>query len=140
MPAVMEYDDARPIPAGSHVVVRTNYEWVAGGFAFFGLTYGTTIYVAALVGADGYHHPKVESLYYPIVGPFMAMHDLDSKGAGTFWLAVDGLCQLGGVVAGIYGLASPTKSLYRNDLRNGHVQLAPLVAASGAGLQVFGAF
>ncbi len=135
-PAVLDYDEGQPIPAGYHLVVKPRTEMIWGGIAFFGLTYGIALYVASVGSAI--KDSKTGSLFIPVAGPFLAINDLDAKGAGTFWLSVWGIAQGAGVVATIYGLTSPKKALWRNDI--GRIDFAPVTATGAPGLTVMGSF
>jgi hypothetical protein len=142
-PAVLDYDDGMAIPAGYHLVTRSQPEYTWGGFAVFGLSYGTAVYVASIVTSisSSSDNKKANVLFVPVAGPFLGISAFKSSGAGTFWLATWGLAQAGGLVAMIYGLTTPKKSLWRNDIV-GKLDVTPFVAgvAGGPGLTLSGAF
>ena len=137
-PAVLEYEDGQAIPANYHLVTKTRGEFLYGGLAFFALTYGTAVYVASLGSLAG--GEKLGNFFVPVAGPFLEMSDLNSKGAGTFWLAFWGICQGAGVGAAIYGITSPRKLLYRNDLGNVSLQVTPVITGKTQGLMLIGSF
>ncbi|NUQ77413.1 MAG: hypothetical protein HUU21_28075, partial [Polyangiaceae bacterium] len=139
-PAILEYDESKPVPAGYRVVKRSRLHIAAIGGGIFILGYVPALYVALIgsavdsAGADS----GLDPLYIPAAGPFITISTAEAEGAGIFWLMVMGVVQTGGLATGIAGLVMPDeKVLYRNDVR---IRVAPYVTATGSGIGLQGTF
>lgn len=141
-PAIMEYDESKPVPKGYRVVKKSRIAIAAIGGGIFILGYVPALYVAligsAVDSASSGRGGEFDPLYIPAAGPFITIGTADAEGAGIFWLMLMGLVQTGGVATGIAGLALPDeKMLYRNDVR---VRVTPYVTAGGSGIGIQGTF
>lgn len=128
-PGVLDYHEGEAIPAGYHLVEKPRRDWMYGGLAFFGLTYGIAFYVASLgdaaAGRNG--SASTDVLYIPVAGPILGIRSFNAEGAGTFWLLVWGTAQAAGLGASIYGATTPRRLLYRNDITRLNLRLSPFV-------------
>src|SRR5690606_30641691 len=117
--------------AGYRVVTSMRKGWVVAGFTTFGSLWFVSALTAAINdSANG--SANLTPLYAPVLGPFITMATAESKGIGTFTLALDGLGQTSMLALGIAGILAPKSELVRNDiafLKN--VQVAPIVNGSG---------
>ena len=116
-PRTLEYTEGQPIPPGYRVRTRARRGLAIAGAATFGGPYLVSLLVGATLVADaGKNSGQYAPLMIPIVGPFIATSTLSSQGAGTFWLVVDGIAQVGGVGLFVAGLAMDEKALVRGDV------------------------
>jgi hypothetical protein len=116
-PRTLEYTEGQPIPPGYRVRTRSRRGLAIAGAATFGGPYLVSLLVGATLVADGDKNSgRYAPLMIPIVGPFIATSTLSSQGAGTFWLVVDGIAQVGGVGLFVAGLAMDEKALVRGDV------------------------
>jgi hypothetical protein len=83
---------------------------VIAGSVLLGSAYlGSALSVPLAAAGEGGRDEDIEPyapLFVPIAGPFITIGTAESDGAGTLWLAIDGLAQTAGVVMLIGGLAS----------------------------------
>ncbi|MDI3290442.1 hypothetical protein [Polyangium sp. 15x6] len=138
LPATLAYEEGDPIPPGYRVDSRIRKGLVIGGAVTFGVPWFFSAMIAS-IGDSVSRSSELWPLYIPAVGPFVAMGTLDSEGAGTFWLAVDGLAQTGGIAMLIAGLVAQEKRLVRSELDAASVTVVPLrFGPHGAGLGLVG--
>jgi hypothetical protein len=139
---ISDWEEGQPIPPGYHPDTRIRKGLVIAGGVIFGTMYFFSA-LAAAVGSDsagpGQGNPEA-ALWIPGVGPFIQMTSTSSA-TGNVFLALDGLCQAGGLAMAIYGLAAPKTVLVRNDLGGLHLTPMPMTfGRNGEGLGVVGTF
>jgi hypothetical protein len=121
-------------------VLRWNATLIEAGGAVF-----STAYVASsLAAADGYDSPDGTSnprrwLWYPGVGPFIMLGQKNPAVADVF-LVLDGLAQLGGVAAFVYGIATPVSVPAPPATKATKLDVAPVFGAGVTGAAVMGSF
>ncbi len=106
------------------------------GAVLFGVTYLPSLGIAASVD-DG--DDELIPLAIPLAGPFITMGTAGSEGAGTFWLAVDGVTQITGASLFIASFAARSSFLKR--VAGGNPgDGVPQVAVGPSSVSVRGAF
>ena len=137
-PATLPYEEGRPIPQGYHTRTSVRKGLVIGGAVTFGVLYALSLIAADAdrqANQDGGSR-KLEALYIPAIGPFIATSKVES--GSTSVLILDGLGQTAGLVMFICGFAFPKTELVRNDL--GSVRVLPLMGKGQSGLSLVGSF
>jgi hypothetical protein len=129
------WDESQPIPPGYHVEEHARKGLVIGGAVMFGTMYLLTALGAAIVSDTG---NNATALWVPAVGPFIQMGQAGSA-TGGFFLALDGLIQVGGLAMFTIGLAAPKTEAVRNDAAI-QFKLAPIVAKDHTGMGLVGTF
>jgi len=132
---IRDWDEGEPIPLGYHKEEHVRTGLVIGGAVTFGSMYLLTALGASIANDAG---GSVGALYVPGLGPFIQMAQTSSSTA-AFWLAFDGVVQLGGVAMFVAGFALPKKQLVRNDV-GFELHLAPIIARDQTGMGVVGRF
>lgn len=135
-PARLKWDEGDPIPPGYAPKTRPNLALLITGAVLFGVTYLPSLGIAASVdeGDD-----ELIPLAIPLAGPFVTIATADAEGAGTFWLAVDGVVQVTGATLFIASFAAKSSFLRRvagEPLADG----APAIAIGPSSVHVKGAF
>ncbi|MRG92259.1 hypothetical protein [Polyangium spumosum] len=137
LPATLPYEEGDPIRPGYRLESRIRKGLVIGGAVTFGVPWFFSAMIAS-IGSSVDRNAGTWPLYIPALGPFIAMGTLDSEGAGTFWLALDGLAQSGGIAMLIAGLVAQEKRLVRTN-EFGSVTVMPLrFGPHGGGLGLVG--
>jgi hypothetical protein len=116
---------------------------VAGGAVLFGVTYLFSV-LAASVAQDansGQSNPDA-ALLVPAAGPFIQMFHGGNTAVASYFLALDGLSQVGGITMFALGFAVPRFVLVRDELASSvpRLTLAPIVAPDRSGLSLVGTF
>jgi hypothetical protein len=112
---IKDWNEGDPIPPGYHPSTRLKKGWIIAGATTFGVTYLLTAFGASI--ADAAQDNSATALFIPVAGPFIQMGQCSGSCAvGDFWLGFDGVVQAAGLAMFIYGLASPSTVLVRNDL------------------------
>jgi hypothetical protein len=148
---INDWSEGEPIPPGYHESTRIRKGLVIGGAVTFGAMYLFTALAASVVIAaddtacNGCGGSGAGTLLVPAVGPFIYMAHSGNSALGNFWLAFDGVVQVGGIAMFAIGIAAPKTVLVRNDLgsnsNNGfHLAIAPLVTPSHQGAGLIGTF
>jgi hypothetical protein len=134
-----DWDDGRPVPYGYHEETWFRRGLLTGGLITFGVPYLLSGMVASTVAdSAGSGSNTANSLYVPLVGPFLEMGQTSSA-TGTYFLTIDGLAQLAGAAMIIYAIASPRSVLVRNDLAM--VTVSPMrLGKDGSGFGLLGRF
>jgi len=147
---IKDWNEGDPIPPGYHPTTRIKKGFVIAGAVTFGTTYLITAFGASI--ADAASSNSASALFVPIAGPFIQMGQCGNGGCGAvgdFWLGFDGVVQAAGLAMFIYGLASPTTVLVRNDLGSNEMKpkapklaLTPVPILSGTtqGIGLLGQF
>jgi hypothetical protein len=130
-----DWREGEPVPPGYHTASRIRKGPVIIGSIVFGIFYLVSTEVGA--GASGLNgHTIAPALWIPCVGPFIQMAWTTSA-LGNWALAWDGLVQSGGLALLIYGIASPSTVLVRNDLG---LRVLPEASPGGGGLRLVAPF
>ncbi|MDI1432807.1 hypothetical protein [Polyangium sorediatum] len=138
LPAALPYEEGDPIPPGYRVDSRIRKGLVIGGAVTFGVPWFFSAMIAS-IGDSLSRSSDLWPLYIPALGPFIAMGTLDTEGPGTFWLAVDGLAQSGGIAMLIAGIVAQEKRLVRSTEVGTSMTVMPLrFGPHGAGLGLVG--
>lgn len=142
-PVIKDWSEGEPVPPGYHPKTRTRVGLVVGGAVLFGTTYLFSA-LGAAIGADanpGQTNPY-SALLIPGAGPFIQMFQSGNSSVGNFFLALDGLCQVGGISMFAIGLAAPKTVLVRNDLANSapRLSIVPIVGPDRSGMSLVGTF
>jgi hypothetical protein len=147
---ITDWSEGEAIPPGYHESTRIRRGLVIGGAVLFGTTYLFTALGASVVAAAGCSGEGCYSagaLFVPGVGPFIQMAQPGNGAIGNFWLAIDGLAQVGGITMFVVGLAAPKTVLVRNDLgeettkkKDFQLALSPIVAPGRQGMGLVGTF
>jgi hypothetical protein len=115
LPETLPYEQGEAIPPGYEPDTRMRKGFIVGGSVTFGVMWLGSIFAAAGIGEQQVfddvgqvvdNSNGARALFVPIVGPFIAIGTLVDPGpAGVVTLAIDGVCQTGGVamlLAGIF--------------------------------------
>jgi hypothetical protein len=158
---ITDWSDGEPIPPGYHEATRVRKGLVIGGAVLFGSTYLISAFTATAGAANASETCAINmdfgssqdcntgnpltALFIPAVGPFIQMAHSGNGAVGNFWLALDGIAQVGGITMFVVGLASPKTVLVRNDLgsikkKDFQLSLAPIVSPQRQGMGVVGTF
>jgi hypothetical protein len=134
-------------PAGADETVREeayapSTTLVTSGIVVFGLSYGTSVVIAASSGHDGDHH-----LYVPLAGPWLDIANRGSCPAGSaacdgettnkILLGVDGVIQAVGALQILAGLLSTERADVRSASRTPpapKLRLSPARIGAGYGV------
>jgi len=136
---IHDWDDSQPAPAGYHQESHVRKGLVIGGAVTFGVTYFFSALAASITAdANSGNTNPAAALWVPALGPFIQMTHGGSA-TGNFFLALDGLAQVGGVTMFAIGIASPKTELVRNDFGL-DLRLAPIVAKDQSGMALIGRF
>jgi hypothetical protein len=135
-----------PIAPGYHWSTRPRRGLVIAGVIVFGSAYLLSMLLAPLVSGfasfAGNTNTSVGALFVPGVGPFIEIGQ--SLGAtASFYFALDGLAQLGGIAMIVAGLNVPKAVLVPNHYgASTGVQFSfvPIVAPGRQGLGLVGTF
>jgi hypothetical protein len=122
-PLTLPYDDGQTVPQGYKVKTQRVRAAVIAGASTFGTSYIASLVAGAAAHASGGFAP----LFAPVVGPFITVGTARSQGAGTLWLALDGMAQTAGATVLIYGLVAREKFLEYDSARGPGRALAVLV-------------
>ncbi len=82
---------------------------------------------------------RLGAMYVPVLGPWIAMGELESGGAKA-GLAIDGTVQGVGIILFLGGLAGAGQQLVRSDVPVATLQVLPTVGRDHAGVGLLGAF
>jgi hypothetical protein len=143
-PVIRDWSEGEPVPPGYHPISRMRTGLVAGGAVLFGVTYLFSALAAAIASdANPGQANPYSALWVPAAGPFIQMFQPGNGATGSLFLALDGLCQVGGISMFAIGLAAPKTMLVRNDLASSsapHLALAPILGPGRSGMGLVGTF
>lgn len=108
--ARLPWSEGDPIPAGYMVQSRPTVGLLITGAVLFGVSYLPSLGIAASTDRNDEEYIP---LAIPVAGPWVTMATADSEGAGTFWLAVDGVVQATGATLFFVSLAARQSYLRR---------------------------
>ncbi|WP_437605880.1 hypothetical protein WMF20_33115 [Sorangium sp. So ce834] len=104
-PRTIQYEEGDPIPRGYALKTRTDRALVGAGLLTFGISYALSFTVAGVATLAEEDFDEFGPLFIPFVGPMIGTVSLDAEGAGMFWLTVDAVAQVGGLLLVAAGLA-----------------------------------
>ncbi len=102
-----------PIPRGYALRTRADRKLVTAGLLTFGIPYALTITVAGIASLNNDDFGEFGPLFIPFAGPMIAAGTLEAEGAGIFWLTMDAVTQVGGLLLYAAGLANEDVYLER---------------------------
>ncbi|MGK4003206.1 hypothetical protein WMF31_11325 [Sorangium sp. So ce1036] len=122
------YEPGDPIPRGYALKTRADRSLVGAGIATFSVPYAISFTVAgvATLVDDGDDGEEFAPLFIPFVGPMIALSTLEAEDSGVFWLTVNAVAQVGGLLLFAAGLANEDVYLERQ-VQVGHAPYAPPV-------------
>ncbi|MBM4360824.1 MAG: hypothetical protein FJ096_22200 [Deltaproteobacteria bacterium] len=114
-PDVLDHEPGQIVPPGYRVEQRARRGLVIAGSVTAGVPFVVSFLTGLSIGLSGSRREGEAfwPLMLPVVGPFVTMGTSGSEGAGTLWLALDGLAQVGGVAMLVGGLVAKTPKLVR---------------------------
>ncbi|WP_437893865.1 hypothetical protein [Sorangium sp. So ce124] len=112
-PRTIEYEEGDPIPRGYALRTRADRKLVTAGLLTFGIPYALTFTVAGIASLDNDDFDEFGPLFIPFAGPMLAAGTMEAEGAGTFWLTMDAVTQVGGLLLYAAGLANEDVYLER---------------------------
>ncbi|MDC0677847.1 hypothetical protein [Sorangium atrum] len=112
-PRTIEYEEGDPIPRGYALRTRADRKLVTAGLLTFGIPYALTFTVAGIASLDNDDFGEFGPLFIPFAGPMLAAGTLEAEGAGIFWLTMDAVTQVGGLLLYAAGLANEDVYLER---------------------------
>ncbi|CAN95820.1 putative membrane protein [Sorangium cellulosum So ce56] len=112
-PRTIEYEEGDPIPRGYALRTRADRKLATAGLLTFGIPYALTFTVAGIASFDDDEFDEFGPLLIPFAGPMIAIGTLEAEGAGIFWLTVDAVTQVGGLILYAAGLANEDVYLER---------------------------
>ncbi|WP_437285111.1 hypothetical protein [Sorangium sp. So ce406] len=113
-PRTIEYQEGDPIPRGYALATRADRTLAGAGLVTFGVSYALTFTVAGIAILAEEDFDEFGPLFIPFVGPMIATTTLDDvEGAGLFWLTMDSVTQIGGLLLYVAGLAHEEVYLQR---------------------------
>lgn len=113
-PRTIEYQEGDPIPRGYALKTRADRTLAGAGLVTFGVSYALSFTVAGIATLAEEDFDEFGPLFIPFVGPMIATTTLDDvEGAGLFWLTMDSVTQIGGLLLYVAGLAHEEVYLQR---------------------------
>jgi hypothetical protein len=126
--------DGDPIPPGYHPEQKTRDGLAIAGGILFAVPY----FFSAVVAVSS-HNQADQSLYAPVIGPFLRIGNNDANSnvadiVADVFLAMDGLAQTAGVTMLVIGTTTTKTVLVRNDLASMPVVVPMRFGNDGYGL------
>ncbi|WP_437980416.1 hypothetical protein [Sorangium sp. So ce117] len=112
-PRTIEYEEGDPIPRGYALRTRADRKLATAGLLTFGIPYALSFTVAGIASFDDDDFDEFGPLLIPFAGPMIAIGTLEAEGAGIFWLTMDAVTQVGGLILYAAGLANEDVYLER---------------------------
>ena len=104
-PRTIQYEEGDPIPRGYALKTRPDRALVGAGLLTFGIPYALSFTVAGIATLADENFDEFGPLFIPFVGPMISTATLDAEGAGIFWLTMDTVAQVGGLLLYAAGFA-----------------------------------
>jgi len=130
------YEPGTPIPPGYDL--ETSHSDAAASTRTAGMWFFAAGYAGAYVAALSLPS-RLGAMYVPVLGPWIAMGELDTGGAKAA-LAIDGTVQGAGVVLFLGGLVGAGHQLVRSDVPVATLQVLPTVGRDQASIDLLGTF
>ncbi|MGK3960534.1 hypothetical protein WMF38_46695 [Sorangium sp. So ce118] len=113
-PRTIEYVEGDPIPRGYALTSRADRTLVGAGLVTFGVPYALSFTVASIATLGDEDFDQFGPLFIPFVGPMIAATTLEgTEGAAMFWLTMDAVAQVGGLLLYVAGFAHEEVYLQR---------------------------
>ncbi|WP_437313985.1 hypothetical protein [Sorangium sp. So ce385] len=112
-PRTIQYEEGDPIPRGYALKTRSDRALAGAGLLTFGIPYALSITVAGVATLAEEDFDEFGPLFIPFVGPMISTVTMDAEGAGVFWLTVDAVAQVSGLLLYVAGLANEEVYLER---------------------------
>jgi len=141
----------QPAPAGYHVETKADGKTIRSGVGLLVALWICSVLTGAVLNES--EEPKSEDgddvepgdwtpMYYPILGPFLAMKNLDSSDGGWAVLLLDGIGQSAGALMIVIGLVNRKEYLEANSTAKAgpRFMAAPFIGRRGGGFGISGTF
>ncbi|WP_437934719.1 hypothetical protein [Sorangium sp. So ce341] len=112
-PRTIQYEEGDPIPRGYALKTRADRALVGAGLLTFGIPYALSVTIAGVATVAEEDFDEFGPLFIPFVGPMISTMTMNAEGAGIFWLTVDAVAQVGGLLMFAAGLANEEVYLER---------------------------
>ncbi|WP_437752690.1 hypothetical protein [Sorangium sp. So ce1389] len=113
-PRTIEYVEGDPVPRGYGFKTRADRTLVGAGLVTFGVPYALSFTVASIATLGDEDFDEFGPLFIPFVGPMIAATTLEgAEGAAMFWLTMDAVAQVGGLLLYVAGFAHEEVYLQR---------------------------
>ncbi|WP_437950333.1 hypothetical protein WME98_05575 [Sorangium sp. So ce296] len=112
-PRTIQYEEGDPIPRGYALKTRSDRALVGAGLLTFGIPYALSVTVAGVAILAEEDFDEFGPLFIPFVGPMISTVTMNAEGAGVFWLTVDAVAQVSGLLLVVAGLANEEVYLER---------------------------
>ncbi|WP_437596442.1 hypothetical protein WMF28_28115 [Sorangium sp. So ce590] len=97
-PRTIQYEEGDPIPRGYALRTRPDRTLLGAGLLTFGVPYAISFTVAGIATLADEDFDEFGPLFIPFVGPMIGTATMDVEGAGLFWLAMDSVLQVSGLL------------------------------------------
>ncbi|WP_437574226.1 hypothetical protein [Sorangium sp. So ce887] len=104
-PRTIQYEEGDPIPRGYALRTRPDRTLVGAGLLTFGIPYAISFTVAGIATLAEEDFDEFGPLFIPFVGPMIGTATMDVEGAGLFWLTMDSVLQVSGLLLYAAGFA-----------------------------------
>ncbi|KYF98533.1 hypothetical protein BE17_11260 [Sorangium cellulosum] len=113
-PRTIEYVEGDPVPRGYGFKTRADRTLVGAGLVTFGVPYALSFTVASIATLGDEDFDQFGPLFIPFVGPMIAATTLEgAEGSALFWLTMDAVAQVGGLLLYVAGFAHEEVYLQR---------------------------
>ncbi|WP_438004197.1 hypothetical protein WME89_36015 [Sorangium sp. So ce321] len=113
-PRTIEYVEGDPVPRGYAFKTRADRTLVGAGLVTFGVPYALSFTVASIATLGDEDFDQFGPLFIPFVGPMIAATTLEgAEGSAMFWLTMDAVAQVGGLLLYVAGFAHEEVYLQR---------------------------
>ncbi|WP_437827465.1 hypothetical protein [Sorangium sp. So ce1153] len=113
-PRTIEYVEGDPVPRGYGFKTRADRTLVGAGLVTFGVPYALSFTVASIATLGDEDFDQFGPLFIPFVGPMLAATTLEgAEGSALFWLTMDAVAQVGGLLLYVAGFAHEEVYLQR---------------------------
>lgn len=140
-PEELDYEAGYRIPPGYHVESKVRTWAIGTGAGIFAATYGSSVlmgWASQKMSESG--STDGAALYIPIAGPFIFLNKRGSRNPEEVALfALSGVAQAAGLGLIVFGIASRSTSLMRDDVAASRLVVTPApLGHSGLGLVIAG--
>lgn len=148
-----DWEEGDPVPPGYQPSTRIRKGLVIGGAVTMGALWVISVLIGGIavsvedaddaLGGDsnGITAEDWYPMFIPVAGPFITIITAEASGAGTAFLVIDGIGQVGGLAMLIAGLAAQESYLRRvPQYGEVNVEFAPVITPEFAGMGLKGSF